>query len=176
MAHSSAEGAGFLRLAFWKGYTIFLDRDGTLNYDPGYLKSASELKFLSGVGPALARLEICRGPAGGRHQPVRCGAGIPDAQRFEAVHARLEGLLNRRNAALDAIYFCPHHPDDGCRCRKPARGMIDRAVSELQVDLRRSYVIGDHASDIQLAKAVGAKAILVTIRQSRRTGTQYVTG
>ncbi|HZH49098.1 MAG TPA: HAD-IIIA family hydrolase [Nitrospira sp.] len=58
--------------------------------------------------------------------------------------------------------FCPHHPDDGCRCRKPARGMVDRAVSELQVDLRRSYLIGDHARDVQLAKAVGAKAILVT--------------
>ena len=87
---------------------------------------------------------------------------LVDVMRVEAVHARLEGLLEQDNAALDAIYFCPHHPDDGCRCRKPARGMIDRAVSELQVDLRRSYLIGDHARDVQLAKAVGAKAILVT--------------
>lgn len=145
-----------------EGVTIFLDRDGTLNYDPGYLKSASELKLLSGVGPALARLKA----AGARLVVVTnqsgVGRGILTLKDLEAVHARLEGLLEQDNAALDAIYFCPHHPDDGCRCRKPARGMIDRAVSELQVDLRRSYLIGDHARDIQLAKAVGAKAILVT--------------
>ena len=69
---------------------------------------------------------------------------------------------NRKDAALDAIYFCPHHPDAGCRCRKPNVGMVERAVSELQLDLRRSYVIGDHARDIQLAHRVGAKAILLT--------------
>jgi len=145
-----------------EGFTIFLDRDGTLNYDPGYLKSASELKLLPGVGPALARLKA----AGARLVVVTnqsgIGRGILTLKDLEGVHARLEGLLEQDNAALDAIYFCPHHPDDGCRCRKPARGMIDRAVSELQVDLRRSYLIGDHARDIQLAKAVGAKAILVT--------------
>ena len=116
-----------------EGVTIFLDRDGTLNYDPGYLKSASELKLLSGVGPALARLKA----AGARLVVVTnqsgVGRGILTLKDLEAVHARLEGLLEQDNAALDAIYFCPHHPDDGCRCRKPARGMIDRAVSELHI-------------------------------------------
>ena len=73
--------------------------------------------------------------------------------------------MEQSDAALDAIYFCPHHPDDGCRCRKPATGMVDRAVSELQADLRRAYVVGDHANDIQLAKAVGVKSILVTSGQ-----------
>ncbi len=145
-----------------EGFTVFLDRDGTLNYDSGYLKSASELKLLPGVGPALARLKA----AGARLVVVTnqsgVGRGILTLKDLEAIHARLEGLLERDDAALDAIYFCPHHPDDGCRCRKPARGMVDRAVSELQVDLRRSYLIGDHARDVQLAKAVGAKAILVT--------------
>jgi heptosyltransferase-2 len=80
---------------------------------------------------------------------------------LEAIHARLEGLLEQEGAALDAIYFCPHHPDDGCRCRKPNVGMVERAVSELQLDLRRSYLIGDHARDIQLANRVGAKAVLL---------------
>ena len=145
-----------------EGVTVFLDRDGTLNYDSGYLKSASELKLLPGVGPALARLKA----AGARLVVVTnqsgVGRGLLTLKDLEAIHARLEGLLEQDDAALDAIYFCPHHPDDGCRCRKPARGMVDRAVSELQVDLRRSYLIGDHARDVQLAKAVGAKAILVT--------------
>jgi heptosyltransferase-2 len=90
------------------------------------------------------------------------GRGIVTLKDLETIHARLQGLLEREGAALDAIYFCPHHPNDGCRCRKPNVGMVERAVSELQLDLRRSYLIGDHARDIQLAKRVGAKAILLT--------------
>jgi heptosyltransferase-2 len=90
------------------------------------------------------------------------GRGIFTLKDLEAVHARLQGLLEQEDAALDAIYFCPHHPDDGCRCRKPEVGMVERAVSELHLDLRRSYLIGDHARDIQLAHRVGAKAILLT--------------
>jgi len=144
------------------GYTVFLDRDGTLNEDPGYLKSAADVKLLPGVGPALARLKS----AGARLVVVTnqsgIGRGFLTLKDLEAIHARLEGLLEQHEAALDAIYFCPHHPDDRCRCRKPARGMVDRAASELQLDLTRSYLIGDHVSDMQLAKSVGAKAVLVT--------------
>jgi len=144
------------------GYTIFLDRDGTLNDDPGYLKSAAELKLLPGVAAGLARLKA----AGARLVVVTnqsgVGRGFFSLKDLEAVHARLEGLLEESDAALDAIYFCPHHPDDGCRCRKPATGMVDRAVAEFQVDLGKVYVVGDHASDIQLAKAIGAKSVLVT--------------
>jgi heptosyltransferase-2 len=144
------------------GVTVFLDRDGTLNYDPGYLKVAAELKLLAGVGAALARLK----GAGAKLVVVTnqsgVGRGIVTLKDLEAIHARLQGLLEQEDAALDAIYFCPHHPDDGCRCRKPNVGMVERAVSELQLDLRRSYLIGDHARDIQLAHRVGAKAILLT--------------
>ncbi|MEO6306500.1 MAG: lipopolysaccharide heptosyltransferase II [Nitrospiraceae bacterium] len=144
------------------GVTVFLDRDGTLNYDPGYLKIPAELKLLAGVGPALARLK----GAGAKLVVVTnqsgVGRGMLTLKDLEAIHARLQGLLEQEDAALDAIYFCPHHPDDGCRCRKPNVGMVERAVSELQLDLRRSYLIGDHARDIQLAHKVGAKAILLT--------------
>jgi len=144
-----------------KDVTVFLDRDGTLNYDPGYLRVAAELKLLAGVGPSLARLKR----AGARLVVVTnqsgVGRGIITLKDLEAIHARLQGLLEQEDAALDAIYFCPHHPDNGCRCRKPNVGMVERAVSELQLDLRRSYLIGDHARDIQLATRVGAKAILI---------------
>lgn len=144
------------------GVTVFLDRDGTLNYDPGYLKVAAELKLLAGVGPALARLK----GAGAKLVVVTnqsgVGRGIITLKDLEVIHARLEGILEQEGAALDAIYFCPHHPDDGCRCRKPNVGMVERAASELQLNLRRSYLIGDHAHDIQLAHRVGAKAILLT--------------
>jgi len=144
------------------GVTVFLDRDGTLNYDPGYLKVAADLKLLAGVGSALARLKR----AGARLVVVTnqsgVGRGIVTLKDLETIHARLQGLLEQEDAALDAIYFCPHHPNDGCRCRKPNVGMVERAVSELELDLRRSYLIGDHARDIQLANRVGAKAILLT--------------
>ena len=144
-----------------KDVTVFLDRDGTLNYDPGYLRVAAELKLLAGVGPSLARLKR----AGARLVVVTnqsgVGRGIITLKDLEAIHARLQGLLEQEDAALDAIYFCPHHPDNGCRCRKPNVGMVERAVSELQLDLRRAYLIGDHARDIQLATRVGAKAILI---------------
>jgi heptosyltransferase-2 len=150
------------RTRILEGYTIFLDRDGTLNEDPGFLKSASELKLLPGVAAALARLKA----AGARLIVVTnqsgVGRGFFSLRDLEAVHARLEGLLEQSDAALDAIYFCPHHPDDGCRCRKPSTGMVDRAVAELQVDLRKAYVVGDHVRDIQLAKAAGMKSVLVT--------------
>lgn len=156
------------------GVTVFLDRDGTLNEDPGFLKSASELKLLPGVAPALARLKA----AGARLVVVTNQSGVArgflSLKDLEAIHARLEGLLEQSDAPLDAIYFCPHHPDDGCRCRKPATGMVDRAVSELHVDLRKAYLIGDHASDIQLAKAAGVKAILVTSGKVDRNALQLL--
>ncbi|MDR4473419.1 MAG: HAD-IIIA family hydrolase [Nitrospira sp.] len=70
-------------------------------------------------------------------------------------------VLAEDGVTLDGVYFCPHHPDDRCNCRKPARGMIDRASAELQVDLARAYVVGDSARDVELARQVGAQGILV---------------
>ena len=145
-----------------EGVTVFLDRDGTLNYDPGYLKSPAELKLLPGVAASLARLKA----AGAKLMVVTNQSGVARGlltlKDLEAVHERLQGLLEQEGAVLDAIYFCPHHSDDGCRCRKPGRAMVDRAVSDWHIDLRRSYVIGDHLRDMQLARAIGAKPILVT--------------
>ena len=144
------------------GATVFLDRDGTLNYDPGYLRVAADLKLLAGVGPALARLKRAGAKLVVVTNQSGVGRGIITLKDLEAIHARLQGLLEPEDAALDAIYFCPHHPDDGCRCRKPNVGMVERAQSELQLDHRRFYLVGDHARDIQLAQRVGAKAILLT--------------
>jgi heptosyltransferase-2 len=143
------------------GVTVFLDRDGTLNYDSGYLKSAAELRLLPDVAAALARLKT----AGARLVVVTNQSGISRGfltlKDLETIHARLQGMLEQEDAALDAIYFCPHHPDDGCRCRKPGTAMVERAISELQLDLKRSYVVGNHLRDVQLARNVGAKAILL---------------
>lgn len=144
------------------GYTIFLDRDGTLNPDPGYINSPDQFELFPGVPEALASLKR----AGARLIVVTNQSGVArglfSRKDLDAVHMKLKRLLDGAGVMLDAIYFCPHHPDDGCGCRKPNRGMIDQAVREFGVDLDRSYLIGDHLRDIELAKRVGARSILVT--------------
>lgn len=145
-----------------EGYTIFLDRDGTLNPDPGYINSPDQFELFPGVAEALGRLKL----AGARLILVTNQSGIArgllSRHNLDAIHRKLAYLLGQAGTTLDGIYFCPHHSDDGCGCRKPNRGMIDRAVQELEVDLKRSYVIGDHLRDVELAKRVGARSVLVT--------------
>lgn len=144
------------------GFTIFLDRDGTLNPDPGYIRSSDQFKLFPGVAQALSRLK----QAGARLIVVTnqsgVGRGLFSVGELDGIHAKLRYLLGEAGVSLDAIYVCPHHPDDGCDCRKPNRGLIDRAVEEQRVNLTRSYLIGDHARDIELAKRVGSRSILVT--------------
>ncbi|BFU90041.1 MAG: hypothetical protein NTAFB01_12280 [Nitrospira sp.] len=144
------------------GYTIFLDRDGTLNPDPGYINSPDQFELFPGVPEALARLKR----AGARLIVVTNQSGVARGfltrDDLNAVHMKLKHLLDGAGASLDAIYFCPHHPDDGCDCRKPNRGMIDQAVRERGVNLDRSYLIGDSVRDIELTKRIGARSVLVT--------------
>lgn len=149
------------------GYTVFLDRDGTLNPDPGYINSPDQFDLFPGVAEALGRLKL----AGARLILVTNQSGIArgflSRYNLDAIHQKLARLLDQTGVRLDGIYFCPHHPDDGCGCRKPNRGMIDLAVQELGVDLERSYVIGDHLRDIELAKRVRARSVLVTTGVTR---------
>ncbi len=144
------------------GYTIFLDRDGTLNPDPGYIRSPDQFELFPGVPQALAKLAR----AGARLIVVTNQSGVArglfSIGELEAIHAKLTRLLGEAGAPLDAVYVCPHHPNDSCTCRKPNTGLIDQAVRERSVDLTRSYLIGDHMRDIELAKRVGSRSILVT--------------
>ncbi len=145
-----------------QGVTVFLDRDGTLNPDPGYISSPDQFDLFPGVAAALARLTR----AGARLVVVTnqsgVGRGLFSSADLDAIHAKLRRLLHDAGASLDAIYVCPHHPDERCLCRKPETGMVDQAVRELGIDLSRSYLIGDHAKDMELAKRVGAKRVWVT--------------
>lgn len=142
--------------------TIFLDRDGTLNPDPGYIRSPDQFGLFPGVPEALAKLKR----AGARLILITNQSGIArgylSVADLDRIHAKLRRLLDAAGAPLDGIYVCPHHPDEGCGCRKPAAGMIEQAVREHAIDLSRSYVIGDHARDMELARRVGAKSIFVT--------------
>ena len=78
------------------------------------------------------------------------------------IHAKMESELAKYGAFIDAIYYCPHHPDNGCGCRKPKPGLLTKATEELGIDLKFSYMIGDMQKDIDVGRAVGCKTILVT--------------
>lgn len=140
---------------------VFLDRDGTLNEDTGYIGSPDGFTLLYGAGEAVKRLN----EAGLRVVVITnqsgIGRGFFDEAALGVVNARLTELLTLEGALLDGIYYCPHLPDEGCSCRKPETGLILKAVAELGLDLARSFVVGDKASDIELGQRVGASSVLV---------------
>lgn len=151
---------------------VFIDRDGVLNEERDHLATPDEVALLPGVAEALARLNrsIHRAIVV-TNQPV-VARGDCTVEGLERIHARLDSLLGRSGAYLDALSYCPHHPDRGfagevaslkisCACRKPGTGLVDRAVAELGVDLARSWMIGDTTTDIELARRCGLRSILV---------------
>jgi heptosyltransferase-2 len=145
-----------------RGITIFLDRDGTTNRDTGYIKTPEELQIFPGAVEAVARLKR----AGARVVVVTnqsgVGRGLFSLEALVAIHARLRAAFEAGGAPFDGLYYCPHHPDEGCACRKPGTLMVERAVAELGVELSRAYVIGDQRRDVDLARRIGARSVLVT--------------
>lgn len=140
---------------------VFLDRDGTINLDTGYIGDPDGLTLIPGSARAVRALN----DTGVRAVVVTNQSGVARGRFTEGdlgrVNERLRELLAEEGARLDGLYHCPHHPDDGCRCRKPATGLVDRAAGELGVDPARSYVVGDKPSDMNLAANCGARAVLV---------------
>lgn len=158
------------------GVTVFLDRDGTLNTDTGYIATPSGFELLPGVGAALARLKR----AGARLVVVTNQSGVSRGKftlkDLEMIHAKLRTLLEAEGVSLDAVYFCPHHPDDQCLCRKPGTAMIERAAADLGLDLSRAYVVGDQSRDIELARRIEARSILVTTGPGSREAVAALRG
>ena len=147
---------------------VFLDRDGTINEEGGYINHVDRLKLIDGAAEAVALL--------GRHglktivvtNQAGVARGYYPAEHLPKLHDRLRELLKEGGAELDAIYYCPHHPDVGeppfrkdCDCRKPRLGMIRSAEREHGVDAARSYMVGDKISDVEFGRKAGCKSILV---------------
>lgn len=140
---------------------VFLDRDGTINIDVGYLSDPDELRLIGGAARAIKRLNGHGIKAVVITNQSGVARGLVTEEDLGRINSRLVEILGSHGAVLDGIYFCPHHPDEGCRCRKPAAGLVERAVRELDIDPARSYVVGDKAADVGLARGSGAKAVLV---------------
>jgi len=147
---------------------VFLDRDGTLTEDRGYTFRVEDYRLLPGVVEGLQRLTAL----GFRLAIVTNQSGIARGrfgpQDFERFQKHLVDDLAAQGIAIDASYHCPHHPDEGCGCRKPSPALLERARDELGADLARSWMIGDHAGDVALATRAGlAGAVLVLSGRGR---------
>jgi D-glycero-D-manno-heptose 1,7-bisphosphate phosphatase len=147
---------------------LFLDRDGTLIEEVGYLDRVERVELYPWSIDAIRALNR----AGLRLVLVSNQSGV--ARGFftesvvEEVHQRIATLLERGGAFIDAYYYCPHHPDGKvvefagvCDCRKPSRGLVDRAARELGIDPERSFTVGDRWLDVALARSIGGRGILV---------------
>lgn len=139
----------------------FLDRDGTLIEDPGYLSDPDLVRLLPDVAEALRRLAA----AGFLRIVVTNQSGIArglvTAAQVDAIHREVERLLALDGASIDAWYICPHAPDAGCDCRKPATASHRAAAERFGIELATSWCVGDRIGDVEAAAALGARAVLV---------------
>ena len=139
---------------------VFLDRDGTLIEDRGHLSEASEVVFYSDAVEALKRLQsrfllfLVTNQSG-------VARGLITMESVNRVNARVISYLAEHDVAITDLYVCPHQRSDGCSCIKPNPHFLHRAAAEHGVDLRRSFTIGDHPHDVELAQAVGARGVYV---------------
>jgi D-glycero-D-manno-heptose 1,7-bisphosphate phosphatase len=147
---------------------VFLDRDGTINEEVGYVNHIERFFLLPRVSQAIRLLNQHGWKAVVVTNQSGVARGYFPESLIHQVHQKMKKLLESDEAHLDGIYYCPHHPDIGvppyrqkCRCRKPATGMIEDAMRELALDLSQSYMVGDRGVDIEFAHSIGAKAILV---------------
>ncbi len=147
---------------------VFLDRDGTITEEVGYLRDVDGLRILPGVASAIARLNR----AGIQVIVITNQSGVARgyfSEGFiEEVHQKMKSILAMDGASIDGHYYCPHHPEGtveryrhNCKCRKPEIGMLEQAAREHDLDLPLSFVVGDKYLDVQTGFRAGARSILV---------------
>jgi D-glycero-D-manno-heptose 1,7-bisphosphate phosphatase len=138
-----------------------LDRDGTINVEREYLSHPEQLELLPGAAPGLRHLRTLGLGLVVITNQSGIGRGYFNRAGLDLIHDRLRELLAAEGIRLDGIYVCPHHPSDGCTCRKPQPELLERAAREHQFKPSESFVIGDKAIDIELGERVGATTLLV---------------
>lgn len=151
---------------------IFLDRDGTINKYVGFLRDIREFELLPGAAEAIRRINTSDYLAiVVTNQPVIARGEVTE-EELDEIHNKMETLLGKEGAYVDAVYYCPHHPDKGyegeiaelkveCDCRKPKPGMLLKAADEFHIDLSRSWMIGDSGNDMRAGRAAGCNVILL---------------
>lgn len=140
---------------------VFLDRDGTIAEEVGYLNHESRFRLLDGAAEAIRRLNEAGLPAMVVTNQAGVSKGYFPETLVQRVHELMTSQLKAAGARLDGIYYCPHALADGCECRKPKLGMLERAAKEHGIALERSFVVGDRYGDVELGMRAGAKSVLV---------------
>jgi histidinol-phosphate phosphatase family protein len=141
---------------------VFLDRDGTINLDVVHCSRVEDFHILRDVPEAIGRLNR----AGFRVVVITnqsaVARGLLTEQGLARIHEHMREWLARRGAHVDAVYYCPHGPDDGCDCRKPKPGLLAKATRELGIDPTTSYMIGDSERDVQAGASAGCQTVLIS--------------
>jgi histidinol-phosphate phosphatase family protein len=141
---------------------VFLDRDGTISRDVHYCSRAEDFQILPGVPQAIRLLN----DHGFKVVVVTNQSGIARGyfteETLSLIHQKMREELQEHGAFVDAIYFCPHHPDDNCECRKPKTRLLLTAAQDIGINLAVSYMIGDDAKDVQAGRTAGCKTVWIT--------------
>ena len=147
---------------------VFLDRDGTINEQMGYVNHITRFHLLPGVGQAIRSLNQAGLPVAVVTNQSGLARGYFPESLLNEVHEKMRRQLALEGARIDGLYICPHHPEAkeerfrlACNCRKPKTGLLEQAATEMGLDLARSYVVGDRWSDLRCGAAVGATTVLV---------------
>ncbi len=148
--------------------SVFLDRDGTINEQMGYINHISRFVLLPGVIQAIRRLNSLQVPVVVVTNQSGLARGYFPESLLQTVHEEMRRQLQAEGAHVDGIYVCPHHPEarqerfrQNCTCRKPKTGLLEQAAAELKLDLSRSYMVGDRWSDLRCGAAAGTATVLV---------------
>ncbi|HVZ44089.1 MAG TPA: D-glycero-beta-D-manno-heptose 1,7-bisphosphate 7-phosphatase [Ramlibacter sp.] len=141
---------------------VILDRDGTINVDSDeFIKSPEEWQPLAGSLEAIARLNHAGWHVAVASNQSGLGRGLFDVASLNAIHAKMHKAVSALGGRIDAVFYCPHSPDEGCRCRKPLPGLFEQIGERFGVDLSTVPVVGDTVRDIQAGAAVGCQPNLV---------------
>jgi D-glycero-D-manno-heptose 1,7-bisphosphate phosphatase len=152
---------------------VFLDRDGTIIEDVGYLRDVSQIDLLPWAADAIRQLNEAGYAVIVITNQSGVGRGFYDEAHVQATHRALDAMLGERGARIDGYYYCPHYPESSdsryggkCDCRKPAPGLLQRAAAELGLDLAASWMVGDWWRDVQAGIGAGTRTILVRTGRS----------
>ncbi|WP_031433832.1 D-glycero-beta-D-manno-heptose 1,7-bisphosphate 7-phosphatase [Methylomarinum vadi] len=149
---------------------VLLDRDGVINYDSDeFIKSPEEWIPISGSLEAIALLNDNGYKVVVISNQSGVARGLFDLATLEQIHEKMRQKVAERQGEIEAVYFCPHGPDDNCRCRKPKAGLLEQFAAEYRVDLINLPFVGDSWRDIEAARVVGARPMLVKTGKGQRT-------
>lgn len=140
---------------------VFIDRDGTINKNTGYIDTPDRFEIYPGVAEGIKKLKkngykiiIITNQSG-------IARGFFTVEKLEKIHEKMKKILSDDDDIIDAIYYCPHHPDEKCDCRKPNTQLFEKAIKEHKIETGLSYMMGDRMLDVEAGSKVGLKTVLI---------------